>query len=172
MKPSGSAYSNLGTVYFYLARYNDAVQSYEQALKINDRDYRLWKNLAAAYHWAPNQKNQAQEHYRRAAALAEEQRQVNSKNRKLLLDIADCYSMLGETRRAGNLLQQALNPAPDNAGMMFDAGVIYEQLGNRELALEWVGKALRAGYSRDLVERSPSLAQLRTDPRFEKLRNP
>jgi len=169
IKPSGSAYSNLGTVYFYLSRYNDAVQSYEQALKINDRDYRLWKNLAAAYYWAPDQKNQAQEHYRRAAALAEEQRKVNSKNLKLLLDLADCYSMLGETRQAGNLLQRALNPAPDNAGMMFDAGVIYEQLGNRERALEWVGKALRGGYSRDLVERSPSLAQLRTDPRFGRL---
>jgi tetratricopeptide (TPR) repeat protein len=168
IKPSGSAYSNLGTVYFYLARYGDAVQSYEQALKVNDRDYRLWKNLATAYYWMPDQRNQAADRYRRAAALAEEQRKVNPRNPRLLLDLADCYSMLGETRRARDLLQQALNPAPGNAAMMFDGAVVYEQLGNRERALEWLDKALRLGYSRDLVQRAPSLAQLRGDPRFGK----
>ena len=171
IKPSGSAYSNLGTVYFYLARYGDAVQSYEQALKVNDRDYRLWKNLATAYYWTPQQRNQAADRYRRAAALAEEQRKVNPRNPRLLLDLADCYSMLGETQRARNLLQQALNTAPNNAAMMFDGAVIYEQLGNRERALEWIDKALRLGYSRDLVQRAPSLAQLRTDARFGRLIN-
>ena len=79
--------------------------------------------------------------------------------------------MLGETQRARNLLQQALNTAPNNAAMMFDGAVIYEQLGNRERALEWIDKALRLGYSRDLVQRAPSLAQLRTDARFGRLIN-
>ena len=33
-------------------------------------------------------------------------------------------------------------------------------------ALTWIRQALAKGYSRDLVERSPGLAQLRADPEF------
>jgi hypothetical protein len=55
---------------------------------------------------------------------------------------------------------------------MFRAAVVYEQVGDRERALQWIARAIQGGYSRDLIERSPSLAQLRTDPRFQGPRSP
>jgi hypothetical protein len=42
----------------------------------------------------------------------------------------------------------------------------YEQLGDRDRALQWVQKALAAGYPREALERSPTFAALRQDPRF------
>jgi hypothetical protein len=50
---------------------------------------------------------------------------------------------------------------------MFDASVVYEQLGDRNLALQWLARAIKGGYSRDLIEKSPTLAQLRLDPKYQ-----
>jgi hypothetical protein len=62
--------------------------------------------------------------------------------------------------------------APDDVSGMFDASVVYEQLGDRKLALQWISRAIKGGYSRDLIEKSPTLAQLRLDPRFQALFRP
>jgi len=38
--------------------------------------------------------------------------------------------------------------------------------------LQWISRAIKGGYSRDLIEKSPTLAQLRLDPRFQALFRP
>jgi hypothetical protein len=55
---------------------------------------------------------------------------------------------------------------------MFQASAIYERLGDRKLALQWIGMAIKGGFSRDLIEKEPTLAQLRRDPRFQNLLGP
>jgi hypothetical protein len=55
---------------------------------------------------------------------------------------------------------------------MFQASSIYEHLGDRKLALQWIAKAIKGGFSRDLIETEPTLAQLRRDPRFQALFKP
>jgi hypothetical protein len=46
----------------------------------------------------------------------------------------------------------------------------YEELGDRAAALNWLGRAIDAGYSIKRVERSPWLKDLRADPRYTPLR--
>jgi hypothetical protein len=46
---------------------------------------------------------------------------------------------------------------------------IYENLGKRDLALDWLRTALARGYVISEIERDPSLAALRQDPRYAKL---
>jgi len=41
---------------------------------------------------------------------------------------------------------------------MYQAAIVYEQLKDREAALDAIGKAIAGGYSRDLIDRSPDLA--------------
>ena len=172
IQPSDYAYSNLGTVYFYLGRYADAARRVERALEINDRNYRYWRNLAAAYQRASGEQQKARGAFQRAAELAEQQRSINPLDAALLMDLADCYSMLGEPQRARDLLRQALELAPEDVSQMYQAAIVYEQLKDREAALDAIGKAIAGGYSRDLIDRSPDLAQLRADPRFQGLRSP
>jgi serine/threonine-protein kinase len=169
--PTFRAYSNLGTLYFTLARYPESARNFELALKIDDRDYRVWRNLGSAYRWVPGETEKARSAFERAARMGEQELRVNPRRRTLLIHLADCYSMIGQPRRARDLLSQALSLAPDDAQAMFSAGEVYEQLEDRDRALEWIGRALRKGYSQDLVEKSPDLARLRTDPQFRKLRN-
>jgi serine/threonine-protein kinase len=170
IKPTVSVYSNLGTVYFSLGRYSDSARAMERALKLNDRASKYWYNLASAYQWAPGERERAPGAFARAAELAEQELRINPKDPDLLIRLADCYSQLKQPGRSREMLSQAVSLAPQDVEITYQAALVHEQLGDRKSALEWLGKAVRQGYSRDLIERSPSLAQLRADPRFDALR--
>jgi serine/threonine-protein kinase len=170
IKPNYFAYANLGTLYFQEERYDEAARMYEQALELEDhRDHRIWGNLAASYDCL-GEHEKAQENCRRAAEIAEEQRQVNPLAPGLLCILAGYYQMLGEGPRAETLVEQALNLAPDDVEVLFLAARTYETLGRREKALQWIGKALDQGYPLDKIERARALEELRADPRFQRLR--
>ena len=171
IKPTDLAYSNLGTLYYALAQYSEAARYYEHAIQLNGRESLWWHNLAAAYQWS-GEPQKARSAFERTAELAEQQRSVNPRDPVLLIRLADAYSNLDQSQRARELLRQGLALAPDDGFDMFQAAEIYEQLRDRKLALQWVGKAINAGYSRDLIEKSPTLAQLRRDPRFQALLGP
>ena len=53
--------------------------------------------------------------------------------------------------------------------MLRTAASAYEQLGERELALRFIRRALESGYPRALVEADPGLVALRSDPRYPQL---
>ena len=169
--PTFPAYSNLGTLYFTLGRYLDSARNFERALEIDDRDYRVWHNLASAYRWIPGETEKGRSAFERAAKMGEAELRVNSRRPGLLINLADCYSMIGQTQRARDLLAQALTIGLDGAQAMFAASQVYEQLGDRDHALEWIAQALKNGYPEDLVNRSPGLARLRADPRFQQMQH-
>ena len=171
IKPSAAAYSNLGTVYYTLGQYAEAARYYELAIQMNSRDSVDWHNLASAYQWSGDPEK-ARAAFQRTAELIEEQLRVNPHDPTSLILLADAYSYLNQMQRARQLLQQGLALAPDDVPNMFQASAIYERLGDRELALRWIGMAIKGGFSRDLIEKEPTLARLRLDPKFRDLLKP
>jgi serine/threonine protein kinase/tetratricopeptide (TPR) repeat protein len=171
MKPSADAYSNLGVVYYSIGQYSEAARYYEMAIQMNGREPMWWHNLAGAYQ-ASGDSQKARAAFQQTAALAEEQRRVNSRDPDLLIWLADAYSYLNQPQRARQYLQRGLALSPNDVSNMFQASAIYEQLGDRNLALQWIAKAIKAGFSRDLIEKEPTLARLRLDPRYPSLFGP
>jgi tetratricopeptide (TPR) repeat protein/TolB-like protein len=171
IKPTDSALSNLGTIYYTLGQYAMAIRYYEQAIQMNGHESAYWHNLAAAYQWS-NQPDNARAAFRRTAELAEKERRVNPSDASVLILLADAYSNLDQPQRARLLLERGLALAPNDVFNMFQASVIYEQLGDRKLALQWLAEAIKRGFSRDLIEKEPSLAQLRLDPRYQGMFRP
>jgi len=171
IKPSDSAYSNLGTVYYTLGQYAEAARYYQLAIQLNDRDSQRWHNLASAYKES-NEPEKARAAFDQTAKLAVEELRVNPRDTTVMIRLADAYSMLDLPQRAREVLQGALTLAPEYVDNMFQASVIYEQIGDRKRALEWIKKAINGGFSRDLIEKTPSLAQLRLDPKFQSLLGP
>jgi serine/threonine-protein kinase len=170
LRPTFEAASNLATIRFFGGHYGEAAAAYEKALALEEGDYRLWRNLAAARYWAPGLRPGAAAAYRRAADLAEKARAVNPRDPGLLVRLADCYAMLERAEEARSLARRALELAPEDVELMSVAAAVYEQLGDRTLALRWIERALRGGFSLDTVDRTPDLARLRADPRFAALR--
>jgi len=169
--PNYVAYNGLGgLLYFNEAQYEQAAQMFEKAVSFNSLDYRAWASLGSAYVQVPGKRSNAQAAYRRAIELAEEQRLLEPRNSELLALLADFYSMLGNADTSLKVLNDALVLPGLSSSTMARAGEVYEQLGMRDKAIEWIEKAVRAGLPLTTIEREPSLSTLRQDPRYEKLK--
>ncbi len=162
-----SAAANLGSILLFEGKFHEAAQQYEAALKQNDGNYAVWGNLGSAYHWAGNEAK-AREVYRRAIEKGEARLKVNPGDADVLADLAVYQAMLGDRAQALSLMERALMLSPHDASIMYRAGLNYEHWGERDLAFQWVGKALKNGYSMSTVKRSPELKSLREDLRFQR----
>lgn len=166
LRPSYAAASNLGTIEFARRRYAAAARAFEQALALDERDYRVWRNLAVSYRWAPGEAAKAGVTFEHAVRLAEERLKVNPSDAAVLADLGDCHAALGLRDRSRAELERALALAPDDIEIQQTAAAAYEQLGDREAALRWIRRALAGGYPAEQVETDPALVALRADPRY------
>ncbi len=166
IRPTPAATSNLGVHYFARGQYANAARAFEQAVLLTPNDRRLWRNLGAALHWAPNERNKARAAYERAVQLGKQDRRVNPRQPALQAELADSYSMLGHRAQALEAAAAAERLGGGDVNALFLVAGAYEQLGERALALQWLQKAIAAGYDRSAIERSPGLAALRTDDRY------
>jgi len=85
-------------------QFSSAIPVYEKALALNDRDYRVWANLASAY-YLTGQRDSARKRFERTIELAEAQRSLNPKDATVLSELADYYSMVGKNAEALTLIQ-------------------------------------------------------------------
>ena len=166
LQPSYRAASNLGVLEFKRRRYAEAAGAFERAIALDGDDFRVWRNLAAAYYWAPGQKEKARPAWEKAVRLGEEAVRVNPRDAAVLAELASCRAMLGDAARARAELARALALAPGDVEVQQLAASVYELVGDRASALAWVRRALASGYPVEQVEQDPFLAALRGDPRF------
>jgi serine/threonine-protein kinase len=164
------ACSNLATLYYVQGLYEKSARMFEEALALNDGDSQVWGNLGAAYYWAPGEREKSAAAFQRAIKGSEQDLTVNPKDVETMAKLAGYYAMVGEGRKAETLANRALSASPENALVLYLAGTTYEQLGNREKALYWLGRALERGYSLSEIEQQPELKQLLADKRYASLK--
>jgi serine/threonine-protein kinase len=168
LRPTYAAYVNIGTVYWNQHDYGQAATNYEQALKINDKQYVTWGNLGEARYYA-GAKSEAMPAYRKAAELAAEELKVNPHDTDVLGDLANYYSMMGQKKESLDYLEQALQYGRNDKQVLAVAAMVHNQLGETGLALEWLSKAVQAGYPRDDLRTVPAFISLSSNPRFQEL---
>ena len=122
----------------------------------------------------------AKEAYERAVALGEEARAATPKDSSLLTELASGYAVLAlltpgpaaeePRQRARKILELVEAQQPRDAGVLSTLATTYEELGDRQKALDTLEQALRAGYSIKKIERSPWLKELRSDERYARLK--
>jgi eukaryotic-like serine/threonine-protein kinase len=168
IRPTYAAYSNLGTAYFGLHKYTEAAKAYEEAIKLSPEQYVSWGNLGDARYYA-GAKNLAAEAFHKAVDLAMQELKVNPQDADVLGDLAAYYAMLGDRERALTALEKSLRYKHNNKDLIFNAADVYNQLGYTGLALEWLSKAVHAGYSVEKFRDSPSFSNLAGNPRYQEL---
>lgn len=168
LRPAPGAYSNLGTAYYQARNFTQAARYYELALRYNTRDPDLWGNLADAYHFS-NQQPKAMDAWRRQLPLLAGELQINPRDAQLQGEIASCYAGLGNQPEADAHLALSLEYGRDDKDLLFNAAVVYNDLGETGDALEWLHKSLLAGYSATIVRDSPEFDNLRGNPQFQQL---
>jgi len=162
------AYANLGTLHFNAARFADAIGVYEHALAISDSDYQVWGNLAFAYAFGA-EPEKAQEPFDRAIKLAEEMRQTDPDNAELFADLASYYAMVDLPDTSRDFLERVTALNPNDPQVFAKVGETYEDLNDREAALEWISRALDADIPPRFFEARPMLRDLISDSRYQQL---
>jgi eukaryotic-like serine/threonine-protein kinase len=165
---TADTYTNVGTAYYYQRRYQDAAQAYQKAVQMNDKDYTLWGNLAEAY-YLDGERQKARTAYEKAIALAKPELAVNNRDPPLLNALAKYSAMIDDRAQSFAYLSKAVEGSKSDKEVLFSAATIYNHFGDKGQALEWLGKALRAGYSPEMARQQPDLDNLHGDARFEDL---
>ncbi len=169
IRPSQHTYLNLGSLYFYQKNYTEASRVYEQATKIAENDYRTWGYLGTAYYWAGEDSAKMQQSLERAIELVEQELEINPNDQALLRHLASYHILLGNTGTGKNLVEELTalpNLDADSQGMI---GNLYELLGEREMALEWIEKALDNGYRVELLKDLEGIQDLLEEPEMQEL---
>jgi tetratricopeptide (TPR) repeat protein len=169
IRPTPTAYSNLGTAYFYVRRFDDSARSFTQSLKLNYKNYGTWWNLGDAYSWIPGKSAEAAEAYTKCISLANDELEIDPRDATALGIQAICFAMTNDRKAALANLKSATSLSPKDAEICFDAALVYNFFGESEQTLQWLEKSLTAGYSLGMARDSPFFDGLRANPRFQKL---
>ncbi len=163
--PSYGAYVNLGALYSSQKRYADYAAMTEKALQLNDKDFRVWANLAGAYRML-GENDKAQAASAKKLERLEAAVQVQPKDAVIQAALGISYAELKLKEKALPHIQAALVLAPTNPQVLLNAGEAYEDLGDRQQALECVQKSLKNGYTLDRVRGNPAFQKLVEDPKL------
>src|SRR6056297_9390 len=174
IEPNYGTYSNLATMYFYDKEYTKAAEMYEEALKLNDSDYNVWSFLSSAYEESDPPRNEAYlQALRKAREMAEKQLEINPRNTGILVDLVSFNINLENLETAGRLLKRVVAMEPGDSYLQHKIGIMYEYLGDRKNALEWIEKAVNSGYPAEEITKNPDelLTSLWEDERFLEIVN-
>ncbi len=168
LRPTYGAYANLGTAYFCTRDFSQAAAAYQQASKLDPNQYVTWGNLGAALYYG-GKKNEAMQAYRKAIEMSAEQLKVNPHDTDVLSDICEYYAMLGDREHALLYLGQALQYGHGEKELLLSAAQVYNELGETGLALEWLAKAVHAGYPAAKLHDYPTFDHLKDNSAFQAL---
>jgi tetratricopeptide (TPR) repeat protein/TolB-like protein len=163
-------YNNLATLEFYEGNHAEAAVHYKGALDIDDHDYLVWNNYAEALAASDTDPRRAREAYAKAAELAEQRLADDPDSVAVLIDLASFRIHLGDEAAGRRLLERTLVAGVGDPNSMVALADLYEKLGDRQAALEWIEEALGAGYPLQVIEDYVGFKDLRMDPDFEFVR--
>jgi tetratricopeptide (TPR) repeat protein len=168
LTPSSDAYTNLGTAYFYLGRYSEAISMFQHAVELQPDKTVLVGNLADAYRQA-GQWEKAQSTYDRAIELGYHQLQVNPKDASTLGLLALYYARKGGRPKALELISRARLIDGADTELMYEEAEVNAMAGRTSDALAALQRALEKGYSIGQAKAEPDLESVRKMPEFGRL---
>ena len=169
VRPSGKLYTSLGNALFARGDYIGAADAFQQAVTPpagNPNHYLHWANLGDTLLWIPGRASQARDAYVKALVLLEPRLKRAPQDATLLSRMGLYSARAGESARAIELLEKATRLAPKLPDVHFRAGLAYELLGKRELALAALMQAKQNGYPASAIASEPDLVALRRDTRY------
>lgn len=167
--PTAAAYSNMGTILYYLDRYDEAADAFQKAVGLRPADAKLLGNLGSTCMWIPARREQANEVLDQAIGLVRERLGRNPGQAEDWVQLSGWLANRGRHAEARDALVRGLALFPQDTTFLARAGVISHQIGDRAKALTYLGEAVSRGYSAKNLMRDPYLAGLRGDPSFEAL---
>jgi serine/threonine-protein kinase len=163
LRRDSASFSNLATAYFNLRRFEDAASTYHDALQSNPSDYRVWRNLGDACSQFDPQ--EARDHYTVAIDHALSDPGSETRNPPAAT-LAWLYAATDQPEQAQEQLDRALGFARLQNRELEACALAAWRLGQRELALELLQRALANEAVREWIRDSALYDEWRQDPEF------
>jgi tetratricopeptide (TPR) repeat protein len=160
-------YQMLATTYFYRRRLLDAAHTYEAAARLDPRDHANFGWAGECYVWSGSP--MARRMFQTAAALADSALDHRPHDAELAVALASYLIRLDEADRARAIVAEVAAQGDIDLNVHFTLAVCYEDLGDRQTALEQLEQAMRKGLPRDMVEKYPGLDRLQQGPGYKEL---
>ena len=157
----------LGTILVFARQFNDALEYCHKAAELDPNFAPIQENLAVTYFFN-GMYEQAIEHYKKEAELSPE-----SKG-DVLACVVTVLTVAGRNSEAESSMHDLLDLARAGKVDPYNMTLVYTARGEKERALEWLGKTLQSGsggvhaYDR-MIRYDPMLDSLRSDGRFAAL---
>ena len=168
---SALLYSNLGTYLFFQGQYDMSANAFEKTLEFGGDTHRylFWANLADAYRFVPNRRQESIAAYDQAINLLQLDIENETGNTKLKSRLALYHVKRGNLDQARRIINEIDLSSKHPSGTYYRALVTYELLSERENALLMLQKALKAGYPLIEIKNDPELRNLRQDKNYHLL---
>jgi tetratricopeptide (TPR) repeat protein len=165
IEPSRAAHANLGTLYYYAGRYEDAAGQYENALGLAASDPFAVGALADALWLIPGRRPEAVALYEKAAQLAEQLVKVNPMDSQVIAQLGFFLGRTGDAESSVRALARA--QALQGAGMYvhYYVALAAADRGDETTARNALAEAERSGLPRKLLEREPAFKPFLTGGR-------
>lgn len=164
-RAAGQALRNIGGIHYKRGEYDLAVRAYERAAPYDSTSIELWDLIGNA-HALLGQRDRARESWRRVLRICTATLQINPDDVLSLEYAAENHAKLGDRTEA---IEYAIRLEPlvgRNVSAPLSLATVYELLGDRDRALEFVELALQNPWSFSSIESSVWLDSLRLDPRY------
>lgn len=169
IRPSYMGYSNLGTAFTRVERYEEAVDAYQSAIELDDTDWLAWGNLGFTYSYMGESDSLVDETFAHAIQLAEAARQGSPRDSYVHSDLALYYAETGQAELALERVETSLALDGENGEILVAAAETFEKVGQRDRAIDMLKGALDSGMTRQRLQRIPALVDLLEDPRVQDL---
>ena len=130
-----AVYGTLGDVKQQLDKWEETVDAYERALRLDSENYTAMNNYA--YYLSVREEN-----LDKALELATKAVGSDSQNPSFLDTLGWVYFQMEDYQQAKNYIQQSIDSGDASAEVFEHMGDVHEALGNDEQAREWWQKAL------------------------------
>ncbi len=166
--PTGRALSNMGTAYYRLGRFADAVNAYTASAKLDASSPVLHGNLGDAY-LRLNRPADAKREFETARTLTLAALKVNDKNARDLSRIGAFEAKLGMASDAIAHAAQAVAIAPRDPDVRYKQAVVDALLGRKTEALQALKQALALGYKAADAQADYDLAAIKGSPEYARI---
>jgi serine/threonine protein kinase/tetratricopeptide (TPR) repeat protein len=165
LSPGYGAYANLGMLMLTQNRFAEAAATTERALQMNDKDFIVWSNLVEAYEGMKDatKMNAALD---RELHLLEEAVQSSPRDAGVQYRLGLAYALKKENAKAVARAQSAVALSPDDPYVLANVGEIYERVGDRKHAIEYVERSVQKGYPLQQLKSDAVFQSLLSDPNF------
>ncbi|MFT7431800.1 MAG: DNA-binding winged helix-turn-helix (wHTH) protein/tetratricopeptide (TPR) repeat protein [Colwellia sp.] len=155
IEPTSLTFSNLGTVLFFMQRYENAAEMYLQSAELSPLDPTVWGNLGDAFKYTKNQKNSAKSAYEKGLKLAQKNAIINDKDSSLQAQISRYYSELTQCTQAKDHQDIALKNNVQDPYIYYDLSIVAINCFDVNDMKPFIKKAIFLGYPPKLLLADP-----------------